>query len=158
MIEIDEKEIDDFGQGTRDTYPKADFFSNLTVSEGYDVHRFIELFFGHPFHTPQAEECAMYQASAVALRSSDAGRQVGAVIATTSAEGARLRTADIVAVGANEVPRAGGGYYTDGDSPDYRDQRLFAENVDRARDLKIGVPARAVREDRFKEMVFDRNW
>jgi deoxycytidylate deaminase len=139
LIEIDEKEADSLGQNTRDTYPMADFFSNLAIGDGYDVRRFVDLFFGHPFHTPQAEEYAMYQASAVALRSSDSGRQVGAVIAALTAESSRLRTADIIAVGANEVPRAGGGYYSDGDSPDHRDQRLLAENVDRARELKIGV-------------------
>ncbi len=139
LIEIDEKEADDLGQNTRDTYPKADFFSNLAAGDGYDVRRFIELFFGHPFHTPQAEEYAMYQASAVSLRSSDSGRQVGAVIAALTKEASRVRTADIIAVGANEVPRARGGYYSDGDSPDYRDQRLLGENIDRARELKIGV-------------------
>jgi|ERR1700722_11073521 len=139
LIEIDEKESDDLGQNTRDTYPKADFFSNLATGDGYDVRRFIDLFFGHPFHTPQAEEYAMYQASAVALRSSDSGRQVGAVIAAVTIESSRVRTADIIAVGANEVPRARGGYYSDGDSPDYRDQRLLSENIDRARELKIGV-------------------
>ena len=138
LIEIDEKEADDFGQNTRDTYPKADFFSNLT-HHGYDIHRFVELFFGHPFHTPQAEEYAMYQASAVSLRSSDSGRQVGAVIAAVTTESSRVRTADIIAVGANEVPRAGGGYYVDGDSPDHRDQMLSKADIDRARDLKVGV-------------------
>ncbi len=152
LIEIDEKEADDLGQNTRDTYPKADFFSNLAIGDGYDVRRFIDLFFGHPFHTPQAEEYAMYQASAVALRSSDSGRQVGAVIAALTAESSRLRTADIVAVGANEVPRARGGYYSDGDSPDKRDQRLLAENVDRARELKIGV----LRE--LLEKIAAKNW
>jgi deoxycytidylate deaminase len=152
LIEIDEKEADDFGQNTRDTYPKADFFSNLTVSEGYDVRRFIDLFFGHPFHTPQAEEYAMYQASAVALRSSDSGRQVGAVIVELTTEATRARNSDIVAVGANEVPRARGGYYSDGDSPDYRDQKLQAENIDRARELKIGV----LRE--LLEKMVEKGW
>src|SRR5579864_418487 len=57
VIMIDEKHDDDFGQNTRDTYPQADFFANLGVRGGeYDVRRFIDLIFGHPFHTPQPDE------------------------------------------------------------------------------------------------------
>ncbi len=133
LISIDEKEVDEYGQNTRDTYPMADFFSNLSTGNGHDVRRFVDLFFGHPFHTPSPEEYAMYQASAVALRSSDSGRQVGAIIA------ALRRDADVIAVGANEVPRARGGYYIDGDSPDNRDQRLLYSWEDRAKELKVGV-------------------
>jgi cytidine deaminase len=152
LIEIDEKEADDLGQNTRDTYPMADFFSNLAAGEGYDVRRFLNLFFGHPFHTPSPEEYAMYQASAVALRSSDSGRQVGAVITAHAAGSAVGRTADIVAVGANEVPRARGGYYWDGDSPDNRDHRLLAGGADRAQELKLGV----LRE--LLEKIKAKNW
>jgi len=139
LIEIDEKEDDDLGQNTRDTYPKADFFSNVAIAGGFDVRRFIDLYFGHPFRTPDPEEYAMYQASAVSLRSSDSGRQVGAVIAALTTEGKRVRNADIIAVGMNEVPRAGGGFYWDADSPDYRDQNLLRESIDRAREIKIDV-------------------
>lgn len=139
LIEIDEKEADDLGQNTRDTYPMADFFSNLAIGDGFDVRRFLDLFFGHPFHTPSPEEYAMYQASAVALRSSDSGRQVGAVITAHAQGDAVGQTADIIAVGANEVPRARGGYYWDRDSPDNRDQRLLAGGTDRAKELKVGV-------------------
>jgi len=39
----------------------------------------------------------------------------------------------------NEVPRGGGGFYWDNDSPDSRDQRLRWSGEDRARELKIGV-------------------
>jgi cytidine deaminase len=139
LIDRDEKEPDDFGQDTRDTYPMADFFSNLSAGDGYDVRRFLDLFFGHPFRTPSPEEYAMYQASAVALRSSDSGRQVGAIIAALGMKGSPVRNADIIAIGANEVPRAHGGYYWDGDSPDHRDQRLLDDGIDRAKELKIGV-------------------
>lgn len=58
----------------------------------------------------------MFHAQAAATRSTDLSRQVGAAIATV--EG------DIVAVGCNEVPRAGGGAYWEGDEPDARDFRL----------------------------------
>jgi deoxycytidylate deaminase len=74
------------------------------------------------------------------------------VIAGITIESSRIRTADIVAVGANEVPRGGGGYYTHGDSPDCRDQKLLAENIDYARDLKLGV----LRE--LLEKIAAKNW
>src|SRR6266571_3645208 len=81
VITIDEKQDDDLGQNTRDTYPKADFFANLGVPLGHvEVHRFVDLLFGHPFFSPKPDEYAMYQASAASLRSSDDNRQVGAVI------------------------------------------------------------------------------
>ncbi len=107
----------DFGQNTRDTYPKANFFVDLGVQGGEQrIGRFIELLFGHPFHTPTREEYAMFQASAASLRSSDDARQVGAAVATAGG--------DVVAVGANETPLRGGGLYWPDASPDARDQAL----------------------------------
>ena len=126
VIQNDEKQDDDFGQNTRDTYPRADFFANLGLEGEHEVRRFLHLLFGHPFHTPSPEEYAMYQASAVSLRSSDNNRQVGAVIVNLTRDpGSTIKNADIIAVGMNEVPRGGGGFYWDKDSPDYRDQRLL---------------------------------
>jgi len=83
------------------------------------ITRFIELVFGNTFHTPTRSEYAMYHARAAALRSAELGRQVGAAIATC--EG------DIVAVGTNEVPKAGGGLYWCDDKPDRRE---FMEGYD----------------------------
>lgn len=152
LIEIDEKEADDLGQNTRDTYPKADFFVNLTTDCGFAVERFVDLYFGHPFHTPTGEEYAMYQASAAALRSSDWNRQVGAVIAHLTPDNIGIRAADVIAIGANEVPKAGGGYYTDWDSPDRREQRLLEAGDDRATFLKVGI----LRE--LLEKIAARKW
>src|SRR5207244_10920558 len=67
-------------------------YTTLFRSDGYDVRRFLDLFFGHPFRTPSPEEYAMYQASAVALRSSDSGRQVGAIIAALGTKGSPVRS------------------------------------------------------------------
>src|SRR6266487_300563 len=154
LIEIDEKENDDFGQNTRDAYPKADFFANLSLSLGeYEVRRFVDLVFGHPFRTPSREEYAMYQASAASLRSSDDNRQVGAAIVTLTPEGSGDKTPDIIAVGVNEVPRRGGGSYWDKDSPDYRDQALLQSGVDRARDLKISALAELIDKIRQKDWL-----
>lgn len=61
VITIDAKEENDYGQNVRDTYPRADFFANLGIDKGqHEVLRFIDLLFGHPFHTPNPDEYAMY--------------------------------------------------------------------------------------------------
>ena len=147
VIDVDDEEPSDdkFGQNTRNTYPLADFFANFDdqyVRETVD--RFIELLFGHPFHSPRPEEVAMYQASASALRSSDESRQVGAVIARIKRDQAsKISNIDVVASGMNEVPRRGGGYYWDGNGPssDARDQSLLYNNLkeNRAELLKKDV-------------------
>ncbi len=66
-----------------------------------NIDRFIRLIFGAPFITPSRDEYGLCLAHAVALRSADLSRQVGAVI--LSAEG------DVIAEGCNEVPLQGGG-------------------------------------------------
>jgi cytidine deaminase len=147
IIEIDENEASDFGQNTRDTYPKADFFANMGHPLGqHEVRRFVDLLFGHPFHTPTPEEYAMYQAHAVSLRSSDDSRQVGAVIVSLTRDPLdKIRNADVIAVGMNEVPRGGGGFYWDQDSPDNRDQNLrLREGGERATKIKISALAELI--------------
>jgi cytidine deaminase len=155
VVEADEKQEHDFGQNTRDTYPKADFFANLGVPSGaYEIRRFVELMFGHPFHTPLPEEYAMYQASATALRSSDDNRQVGAVVVdVTYGQGKNIRNAEVIASGMNEVPRAGGGYYWQKDSPDLRDQALLAMDEDRANEIKISALAELLGKMRLKQWL-----
>ncbi len=155
IIEIDQKEDDDLGQNTRDTYPLADFIANLTHESGEkSVTRFIDLLFGHPFHTPSPEEYAMYQARAVALRSSDEGRQVGAVIVEPNQKRPGMVTnVDIVASGMNEVPRRGGGFYWHNDSPERRDQWLLAKNEDRAEQIKISALVELIDKIRKKEWL-----
>jgi deoxycytidylate deaminase len=154
VITSDEKQEDEYGQNTRDTYPRADCFANLSLPLGeHEVGRFLDLVFGHPFRTPSHEEYAMYQASAASLRSSDDNRQVGAVIVSlTDDEGSRVKNADVIAVGMNEVPRGGGGFYWDKDSPDNRDQALLQRGEDRAREIKISALAELI------EKIRQRDW
>lgn len=153
LITIDEKQDDDFGQNVRDTYPKADFFANLGISHGEnEIRRFVDLLFGHPFHTPKPDEYAMFQANAVSLRSSDDNRQVGAVIVSLSRDHAKIRDTNIVAVGMNEVPRGGGGFYWDQDSPDLRDQNLLDQGKNRAAEIKISVLTELI------EKIVQRDW
>ena len=92
--------------------------------------RFVELLFNHPFHTPSRDEYGLYSARAAALRSADLSRQVGAVI--TNDDG------DILAVGCNEVPKAGGGSVWPGDRRDYRD---FQVGTDKSAMMKQEIVA-----------------
>lgn len=105
------------GQRVRDTFPRADvFISTHRPKQAADqVRRFLDLLFGHPYRTPTRDEFAMFQARAAALRSADMSRQVGAAIATDDG--------DVVALGTNEVPKAGGGAYWEDDPEDGRDFR-----------------------------------
>jgi deoxycytidylate deaminase len=118
LIQIDEREDRALGQNVRDAFPMADVFVDARSKPGLvsSIGRFIELLFGHPFHTPTRDEYAMFHAHGAALRSADLGRQVGAAI--TSSGG------DIMAVGCNDVPRFGGGQYWPEDRNDSRDFRL----------------------------------
>ena len=116
LLERDElEEGNPLGQKVRDAFPLADLFVDIRDRGELEtnIRRFVELILGHPFHTPTRNEYGMFHAKAAALRSADLGRQVGAVISTD--EG------DIVAVGCNDVPKAGGGLYWTGDCPDARD-------------------------------------
>lgn len=106
LIDTDREEIDDkYGQRVNETFHLADCFVELIGDHDRlrcDIRRIVELCFGNPFLTPTFDEMAMFQAFASALRSADLSRQVGAVIA---------RDEQILATGANDCPRAGGGLY-----------------------------------------------
>lgn len=126
------------------TFQRADLFISATAPDqsAIAVRRFIELIFGYPFHTPTREEFGMCMAHSAALRSSSLGRNVGAAILTE--EG------DVVAVGANEVPRFGGGQYWPGDKPDGRTFVLGQDSSDRIR--------RQMFADLLRRLYSDRMW
>lgn len=122
LIERDTDDGKDFGQRVIDTFHMADFFVDLGEELSRvesELERFVDLVFGHPYITPTKEEYGMFHAFAASLRSAALGRQVGAAIFTGAGE--------ILALGANEVPKAGGGSYWPGDAPDGRD---FQKGVD----------------------------
>ena len=153
LIHVDEKEDnpDDveakFGQNTRDTYPLADFFVSLAHGDADGVQRFVELLFAHPFRTPTPEEMAMHQANAMALRSSDERRQVGAVIVTRTQRGdSPILDTDIVASGMNEVPRRQGGFYWEGKEAEFFDGRDQALRRSSPVDLEDRIKADALAE------------
>lgn len=107
----------EFGQNVRATYPLADCFLDVSNEELLHVEasRFIEVLFSSPYQTPRRDEFGMFVAHAASLRSAALGRQVGASILD--------ETGAVLAVGTNEVPKAGGGQYWVNDPYDYRDHR-----------------------------------
>jgi deoxycytidylate deaminase len=77
------------------------------------VNRFINALFGHNGISPSRDEYGLYAAAAASLRSIDLSRQVGAAIFTGAGE--------VVSLGCNEVPKAGGGTYWSNEQKTYRD-------------------------------------
>lgn len=106
LIERDGEESKvEHGQRVNKTFHLADFFVRISESRDrlrFDIKRIVELWFGNPFITPTFDEHAMFMAFAAGLRSADVSRQVGAVV---------TRDMQILATGANDCPRAGGGLY-----------------------------------------------
>jgi deoxycytidylate deaminase len=124
LMARDEDEHLKHGQRLTDTFHLSDFFVR---SDGHDDHlknslwRILDLLFGHPYVTPTFDEYAMFLAFAASLRSADLSRQVGAVVGVGE---------QVVATGANDCPRAGGGLYW----PRYNQQTHEIEDQEDGRD------------------------
>src|SRR5260370_12096260 len=100
----DQSEELPFGQRSRDTFQIVDVFVELKGDEyKAQLERFLDAVFGSPYLTPLPDEYAMSLAYSASLRSGQLSRQVGAAI--------RSDRGDIVALGCNDVPAAGGGLY-----------------------------------------------
>jgi deoxycytidylate deaminase len=127
LIERDRDEGQESGQRTRATFQLADVFVQLDrdhLGQFKDqVKRFVDLVFGYPFETPTADEHAMFLAYAASFRSADLSRQVGAVVVSASGE--------VIATGANDVPRYGGGLHWPGPD-DQRDHKLGIDSKRRS--------------------------
>lgn len=128
LLSRDENEDLAQGQHTRDAFQHADYFINTTEDTDCtfnSVSRLIDLLFGAPFISPSFDEYAMFMAYSTSLRSADLSRQIGAVVA-------RDEEQEILAMGVNDCPRAGGGLYWPvqkehgkyEDEPDGRDYML----------------------------------
>src|SRR5262249_40567430 len=100
---------------------------------------FIDALFGHPCRTACVDEYAMSQAYVASLRSS-ASRQVGASIVDEDGE--------VLALGANEAPRAFGGQQWARD-PDAGGRADLTAPVDSNREMIDGIVA-----DLFERMMF----
>ena len=108
LIDKDSGEELAHGQTVRDTFPQADFF--LRIDSDTDtqikgkVERFLHLILGTKIITPSPFETAMYQAASAAGNSACLSRQVGAALTDEVGE--------VISVGWNDVPKAGGNLYT----------------------------------------------
>jgi deoxycytidylate deaminase len=111
----DEAEVS-HGQRVASIFHDADFIINLDVEDPAvesQVDRFCDLLFSSNSISPTRMEYGMYAAKAAALRTLDLSRQVGAAIFSKSGQ--------IISLGSNEVPKAGGGTYWAGEPNDDRD-------------------------------------
>lgn len=114
----EEEERDPYGQRLRDVFQLCDLF--VSSASLFDpIHRFVRLILGDLGETPRSEEQFMYQAFAASLRSGALGRQVGAALVSPRRE--------LLGIGCNEVPKAGGGLY---DADDHYDRRDIHEPRD----------------------------
>lgn len=138
LMTRDRQEGATYGQQLVDTFHLSDFFAGWEEAEDTKVkdrsiqllhnslYRFVEIVFGHPHRTPTFGEYAMFLAFSSALRSADLSRQVGAVIA---------RAGEILAMGANDCSRSGGGLYW----PTLDFAKLTFEDFQRGRDWTRSV-------------------
>lgn len=107
LIDQDSGEEQAYGQTVRETFPQSDFF--LRIDSDTDspvkgkVERFIHLILNTKIITPSAGETAMYLAASAAGNSACLSRQVGAALTDQKGE--------ILSVGWNDVPKAGGNLY-----------------------------------------------
>ena len=146
LVDRDEKGFEErpFGQNVRGAHALADLVVDLkiprrkksvAVTKTYDVRRevsrFVDLIFASPEHSPTREESAMYAAYGASLRSSSASRQVGTAIVTQDGQ--------VVSLGSNESPKAGGGGYWEGDIVDARTIELIREGSDPSEELRDEV-------------------
>ena len=125
LVSRDQEETgNEFGQNVRGAFPMADFFIDASDSKkiSADMQRVLNLVFGTSIETPTRDEYGMFLAHAAGVRSASLGRQVGASICTIDGT--------VVAVGCNEVPKAGGGSYWVGDPGDQRDHVVGTDSND----------------------------
>lgn len=129
IISTDEEERDKpHGQRMLECYPRSDFILDCT-SRGTlrsSCERLVEIYFGAPFISPTIDEYCSYIANAASYRSLDLSRQVGAAIFNQDCE--------VISMGCNEVPKAGGGTYWSNANNDHRDYALGYDSNQRLRE------------------------
>lgn len=107
IIRRDEDEGTDIGQKVRDTIYDADFFIRNDGANDdrlkKSIIRFLNILFNISVDSPTLDEAAMYTSVSAAANSACLSRQVGAAIYSASGE--------LIGVGANDVPKFGGGTY-----------------------------------------------
>jgi deoxycytidylate deaminase len=131
LIQRDENEVGAVhGQRVASIFHDADIIVSLDARGGAQpqVDRFCELLFGSNCISPTKIEYGMFLAKAAALRTLDLSRQVGAAVFSKAGE--------VLALGSNEVPKAGGGtYWTEDDFDDRDFVRKIDSNQERKREI-----------------------
>lgn len=121
LVQTDQDEIgNSHGQRVSKFFHDGDIILNADLgpkSLEKQITRFTELVFGSNRISPTKEEYGMFAAKAAALRTLDLSRQVGAAIFSNDGE--------IVTMGSNEVPKAGGGTYWCDDPKDLDDREYI---------------------------------
>lgn len=111
IINVDDKSDDDYGQRTSKAILTSDFFvkNNQSQKKGLEnkIDRFFGLIHGKNGLTPTINEKGMYAAFSASLQSACLSRQVGAALFDDDG--------NLLAVGKNDVPKAGGGLYVSDD-------------------------------------------
>ena len=127
----DAEEEEKAGQRVREAFPLADVIVNASADAilGNELGRFFEIFFGHPTRSPTLDEYGIALAFNASVRSIDMSQQVGAAIVSPIGE--------TLALGCNEVPKAGGGTYWEGDTGDARDAALGEDQNTRRKRLMV---------------------
>lgn len=119
------------GQKVSATFHQADFFVRIDGNSDQlhaNINRILELLFANPHLTPTFDEYAMFMAFAASLQSADLSRQVGAVV---------TRGEEVLATGANDCPKSGGGHYW----PYYDEAQRKVRDHEGGRDSVIGYDA-----------------
>lgn len=164
LIQSDENQSDQLhGQRVGKIFHDADLIISLDdreFDEESQVRRFCDLLFWSNSISPTRMEYGHFLAKAAALRSLDLSRQVGAAIFSDKGE--------IIALGSNEVPRAGGGSYWSNerfddrefkrgiDSNDKRKRERLAEIIELTHDksdLSEILSMKALRESQFMDAL-----
>jgi deoxycytidylate deaminase len=146
LIQRDRGEPIPNGQRVADAFHMSDFFVRL---EGDDdklkksLWRILDILFGRPTITPTFQEYAMFLAFAASLRSADLARQVGAVV---------TRGREILATGANDCPRPGGGLYW----PEYDKRSRSIKDDEGGRDYTRGKDSNQDEKEKIAQEILDK--
>jgi deoxycytidylate deaminase len=146
------QENEPFGQRVRDVFPMSDVVVSAQEPQAMrdQIGRFLRALFGDFRITPTREEYGMQLANTASLRSADLSRQVGAAIMNDQAE--------VQALGCNEVPKAFGGTYWEGDGNDSREFQLGADSNDkRKREMLLDIGQKFRKAGLLKEEFSNDN-
>lgn len=151
VMSRDQEEVMTFGQETRKVFIESDFFicndkREEDISEALD--RFLELIFDISVRTPTKLESTMYEAEAASAKSACMSRQVGAAILSKNNE--------LISIGWNDVPKFGGGLYSEDDRRSFdKDSNDFANKDNRCHNWAGGQCHNDVNKSRIMEQIVD---